>query len=397
MNETSYANIMMIGRTGVGKSSFLNYLLNTNKFKTGVGRPVTPGFETLECDDVEGIPIRVYDSKGLEVKDFPTIKNDLLNYLKTQCNNTDPMKWIHSIFYCISVKKGRFEPTEEEFIKDICNSVFKTVHIVLTKCDSPDSEQVIKMENYIRSVLNNPKVKIIKVNSVKTDTLKCQAEPFGRKEALDTIFCGLWSDMAEQFSKKYASEVVRCMHNAYGIVFNELEQCVDEINTFSVIKAVIENGELTDNVDYYLNRAEDDFDKQFEILNKKYLSIINPLIKFCNNYSESFGYKLSLFEYSDFLDLYDNALDIVDIEQILSNSRMGRLMEEMENMDFDNESIWIQFKMIAKGVGMLIRVKSLCKEIFDEIRYEVFKSFPSEKEIVEDIYNKLMRQIDCIY
>lgn len=34
-------NVLIIGKTGTGKSSFANYLFDVNKFTTGSGEPVT--------------------------------------------------------------------------------------------------------------------------------------------------------------------------------------------------------------------------------------------------------------------------------------------------------------------------------------------------------------------
>lgn len=34
-------NVLILGKTGVGKSSLLNYIFETDKAETGAGRPVT--------------------------------------------------------------------------------------------------------------------------------------------------------------------------------------------------------------------------------------------------------------------------------------------------------------------------------------------------------------------
>ena len=148
-----YANIMVIGRTGVGKSSFLNYIIDKEKFKTGKGEPVTMHFDTLEFESVDGIPIRVYDSKGIEVKDLAIIKDETLDFIGKTCGDSDPMKWLHSIFYCVNLASARFELEEARFINDICRTISQTVHIVLTHCDAPDSEAVKKMEDHIKSLV----------------------------------------------------------------------------------------------------------------------------------------------------------------------------------------------------------------------------------------------------
>ena len=52
-----YANIMLLGRTGVGKSSFINYLVGKDVCRVATGMPVTQGFETYEYDNGK-IPLR---------------------------------------------------------------------------------------------------------------------------------------------------------------------------------------------------------------------------------------------------------------------------------------------------------------------------------------------------
>ena len=66
MSEKKYANIMLLGRTGVGKSSFINYLIGEDVSKVGTGMPVTQSFQAYTYDNVNGIPLQIFDSKGLE-------------------------------------------------------------------------------------------------------------------------------------------------------------------------------------------------------------------------------------------------------------------------------------------------------------------------------------------
>ena len=42
-------NILIIGKTGTGKSSFANYLFNVDKFTTGSGEPVTSWAENFQA------------------------------------------------------------------------------------------------------------------------------------------------------------------------------------------------------------------------------------------------------------------------------------------------------------------------------------------------------------
>lgn len=60
-------NILMIGKTGVGKSSFGNYLFDENLFRTGNGKPVT-NFE----NNFENYSF-LYDELEINVYDYNTI------------------------------------------------------------------------------------------------------------------------------------------------------------------------------------------------------------------------------------------------------------------------------------------------------------------------------------
>ena len=60
-------NVLIMGKTGVGKSSFINYLYPNAKREIGAGRQVTSkGIHqsTLELDN--GLTVNLYDTWGLE-------------------------------------------------------------------------------------------------------------------------------------------------------------------------------------------------------------------------------------------------------------------------------------------------------------------------------------------
>ena len=60
-------NAVIIGQTGVGKSSLINYLYGEKIAETGVGKPVTTnGFHEYDFE-LNGLPVCLFDSWGLEV------------------------------------------------------------------------------------------------------------------------------------------------------------------------------------------------------------------------------------------------------------------------------------------------------------------------------------------
>ena len=391
--EQNYANVMMIGRTGAGKSSFLNYLLDIDEIPTGKGEPVTQGFNKYEFENVNGLPLRVYDSKGLEVEDLVHIKSDIINYIKTSCGNSDPTQWLHSIFYCVNVKSARFHDEEIRFINEICGAISQTVHIILTHCDTPASDSVIEIENYIKSVIPCKNIRTIKVNSVETRKRNGTFfERFGRDEALDTIFNVLWSDIATRVSNEYAAELYSSLKKHMAIVKNACDSISSRMTTLTVIKELINDGGFDSILDSAFQKFENEIDEEQERLSQKYTEIINPLVEFCNEYSDGLGYGISFLECGDFLpDKCLEKIDNIDIDYIFDHTSMGRIIREVD--DIDDSSFFGVLKMAGKMVNVLVRIQSLFKEVVRDIMWEFDKALPTKEEIANEMYELLMEQM----
>ena len=120
MSGSGY-NIAIVGQTGVGKSSLLNYLLdldpNDGGAKTGVGAPVTKnGFHQYK-HKIKDIPVCVFDSWGLEVGKEDQWTKDLENELKNRGVDKPASKWFHSVFYCIAASGSRVQDADIKIIQ----------------------------------------------------------------------------------------------------------------------------------------------------------------------------------------------------------------------------------------------------------------------------------------
>lgn len=390
-NSFEAANVMLIGRTGVGKSSLLNYLVDREVCKTGCGKPVTQDFEKYVYEDDNGFKINIFDSKGLEVQDFNLSKETIKRFVQEKCTSNDIGKWLHTIFYCINVKRARLEEEEIKFIKSLSDGISQTIHIILTHCNNTDDKSVVEMTQRIRLELGN-NVRVFGVNSVEERTRVGIVPQFGREEVLSGIFKTLWNDISKkialQYSMLYCKELKSIVENS-RIMFLSL---LDEYSTIGIIKKVI-NDDFSD-IDKKVDDILDDIGDAYTLYQKRiYEKHLAKAVKFFNQYYKSF--KLAnedIFSIDDFHVLDLDWLD--DMDKFLDKTQLGKIQREFENVDED--SIISMLGGITKAGVYALRIKSILKDVINSICNEIICNLPSENKMCKDVENVLLKPLKNI-
>ena len=121
-------NVLIAGRSGVGKSTLVNAVFQGKIATTGQGRPVTK--ETREYTK-EGVPISIFDTRGLEMAKFNETLRTLEDLVQSHSRDSDPSNHMHIGWVCISEESRRVEEGESKAIEVLAKHM--PVVVVITK------------------------------------------------------------------------------------------------------------------------------------------------------------------------------------------------------------------------------------------------------------------------
>ncbi len=105
-------NILVSGKSGVGKSTLINAVFGQNVAMTGVGRPITQKAAWYEA---EGFPVRLMDTRGLEPGAYQPTRDALRDAIREAQASDDPERQLHLVWHCIDEGGGCIEATDVDF------------------------------------------------------------------------------------------------------------------------------------------------------------------------------------------------------------------------------------------------------------------------------------------
>ena len=140
-------NIIVAGKTGVGKSTLINAIFREKLAETGMGKPVTNHMRKLSK---KGIPLAIFDTRGFELgrEVQEEVKKEIIDTISKGLATQDINRAIHCIWYCINTASNRVEPEEIEWLKKLSrdNQITQVpIIIVLTQSFSKKNADKLRM------------------------------------------------------------------------------------------------------------------------------------------------------------------------------------------------------------------------------------------------------------
>lgn len=183
INNLNTLNIIVAGKTGVGKSTLINSVFREKLAETGMGKPVTQHMRKITK---KGVPLAIYDTRGFELgKEVQTeVKKEVTETISKGLATQDINKAIHCIWYCINTASNRIEPEEIEWLKELSmdNQITQVpIIVVLTQAFSKKKAQEL------RQMLLNENLDIIQVIPVLADDYEIEDLGTAKAYGLDVL------------------------------------------------------------------------------------------------------------------------------------------------------------------------------------------------------------------
>lgn len=176
-------NIIVAGKTGVGKSTLINSVFREKLAETGMGKPVTDHMRKISK---KGVPLSIYDTRGFELgKEVQAeVKKEVVDTISKGLATQDINKAIHCIWYCINTASNRIEPEEIEWLKELSkdNQIMQVpIIVVLTQSFSKKNAAAM------RQMLLDENLDVIQVIPVLAEDYEIEDLGIAKAYGLDVL------------------------------------------------------------------------------------------------------------------------------------------------------------------------------------------------------------------
>ena len=188
------ANILVCGKTGVGKTSLIQAVTHRGVVPDsaiGDGKPVTKGFQLYETEAANFI-----DSEGMNpgTQTVDEYADFILGEALQRLDDAGEERLIHNIWYCIDGSGGRVQDADARLIKTCSGKVI----LAVTKSELMRREQLEAMMNELLDLITRDRIAV-----VSAENRTGLSQLIAKAEAVSEAAMGHASEELEAFRRRW--------------------------------------------------------------------------------------------------------------------------------------------------------------------------------------------------
>ena len=432
IKKIEHLNILLVGPSGVGKSTLINSVLGIES-KTGFGCPQTQNIENFVSDNVPFL--RLTDTRGIEKNTSAGVTRiflELKKYIKSQIETKDFDKFIHVIWYCWT--GTRLEETEVKLLQDLSKQyTLETLPVIVVYTNAVFKDEIEKAKNYVKEELKldnefidvlalEKKIddKVIKAKNL--DILREKSIILAKSAVKSSIFEGLIADISDKIKliiNNMTTELKLKIKNEANSYIENMDEKSNIMDLKEKTKTIILNVLYK----YFVMTPDDDikFDKQVKIecgdvkfsFSENSLELLDSfildyfgeilkvyeknLIKFLSKYSNDLAKDIGLFTVQFNIKNENILTDFstnIEMDKILQNELKEKLLKTAELAALKNSFIFIIEPLIEKIGEYFIEIYRQGmkqKKFIDYTRDSVKVSFDEIEDKIKE-YNEFIKE-----
>ena len=383
-NKVNHLNIVLVGKTGVGKSTLINKALEYDKeesLETSFGKPCTMGEPQYHTSKKVSL-LRLADSRGIEIDRYgiEQVFNSINNFITQKLENGISDEFVHCIWYCIT--GTRLEDIEINTLKKLAN-VYKSKNIpiimVYTQALSEENQKL--MENLIKENCNF-QFDFIAVLAKKERIGGFEINPFGIDKLIEISILRAKEAVKTTLIENCIFQGKKSIKDNLKIINTDINSFIEKElkNKLKIMNAGKSTDEISDDLKNLLFSliCNNFYLKQKNILSNESLQIINDFSnRFISDNFKEFNIKFNGIN-NKIISLINDKCPSNSLNCNLRKNIIEKFITEERDVFFDK--MWMDY---AKK--LLNSFFALCGDLLKKNSKNIYNEIPETQEFKDFI------------